>query len=347
MIKTLNFLVVFSLLCLGLASPLLAADRELYIYIWSEYIPDKVIADFTKETGIKVNISTYDSNEAMYAKIKLVGKGYDLIVPSSYYVGLMRDQDLLLPLDKKQLPNLIHLGKQFINQPFDPDNSYSVPYMWGSTSIAVNTDLLGAETVRNLADLWKPELKGKLLLPNDSREVMGLGLKVLGYPINDTNPVHLEQAFKKMKELIPSVRTFDSDSPKQALLSGEVAAGVVWNGEAYIANTENPAITYLYPKEGFSLWLDSFCLPKGAKNISEAHLFLDFILQPKVAATISSEMGYSSPNAKVGQYLREEVRDNPIVYPSAADTARGEFLTNLDEATNQLYEQYWMKLKEK
>ncbi len=345
--KLLNFAVLFSLIFLGLTPPSQAKDRELYIYIWSEYIPDQVIADFTKETGIKVNISTYDSNEAMYAKIKLVGKGYDLIVPSSYYVGLMRDQGLLRPLDKKQLPNLGNLGKQFINQSFDPDNSYSVPYMWGSTSIAVNTELLGPDTVHNLADLWKPELKGKLLLPNDSREVMGIGLKVLGYPINDTDPVHLERAFKKLQELIPSVRTFDSDSPKQALLSGEVAAGVVWNGEAYIANSENPAIAYLYPKEGFSLWLDSFCLPKGAKNIEEAHLFLDFILQPKVAAIISGEMGYSSPNAKVGDYLQKEVRDNPIVYPSAADTARGEFLDNLDEATNQLYEHYWMKLKEK
>ncbi|RPH42133.1 MAG: extracellular solute-binding protein [Desulfobulbaceae bacterium] len=345
--KTHKILVLLFLVCFSLCSPLQAADRELFIYIWSEYIPDEVVADFTKETGIKVNISTYDSNEAMYAKIKLVGKGYDLIVPSSYFVGLMRDQGLLMPLDKKQLPNLKHIGPQFINQSFDPENSYSVPYMWGSTSLAVNTELLGTDTIRNLADLWKPELKGKLLLPNDSREVMGIGLKVLGYPINDTDPVHLEQAFRKLKELIPSVRTFDSDSPKQALLSGEVAAGVVWNGEAYIANAENPAITYLYPKEGFSLWLDSFCLPKGAKNITEAHLFLDYILQPKVAAKISSEMGYSSPNAKVSEFLQEEIRTNPIVYPGEADTARGEFLSNLDDPTSQLYEQYWMKLKEK
>lgn len=345
--KTLKTLALLFFVCFSLSSPLQAAERELFIYIWSEYIPDEVVANFTKETGIKVNISTYDSNEAMYAKIKLVGKGYDLIVPSSYFVGLMRDQGLLMPLDKKQLPNLKNIGEQFINQPFDPENSYSVPYMWGSTSLAVNTELLGTDTVRNLADLWKPELKGKLLLPNDSREVLGIGLKVLGYPINDTDPVHLEQAFRKLKELIPSVRTFDSDSPKQALLSGEVAAGVVWNGEAYIANAENPAIAYLYPKEGFSLWLDSFCLPKGAKNITEAHLFLDYILQPKVAAKISSEMGYSSPNAKVSEFLEEEIRTNPIVYPGEADTARGEFLSNLDDATSQLYEQYWMKLKEK
>ena len=347
MMKNLRLSALAALLCLGLAAPLAAADRELYVYIWSEYIPDQVVADFTKETGIKVNISTYDSNEAMYAKIKLVGKGYDLIVPSSYYVGLMRDQGLLLPLDKKQLPNLKNIGAQFFNQSFDPDNSYSVPYMWGSTSIAVNTEMLGTDTVKNLADLWKPELQGRLLLPNDSREVIGIGLKVLGYPINDSDPAHLEQAFLKMKELMPSVRTFDSDSPKQALLAGEVAAGVVWNGEAFIANGENPAIAYLYPQEGFSLWLDSFAIPKGAANIAEAHLFLDYILRPEVAAAISEEMGYSSPNAAALEHLPEEIRSNPIVYPAEADAARGEFLDHLDDATNELVEKYWMKLKEK
>ena len=347
MMKNLHLLALAVLFCLGLATPLAAADRALYVYIWSEYIPEQVVADFTRETGIKVNISTYDSNEAMYAKIKLVGKGYDLIVPSSYYVGLMRDQGLLLPLDKKQLPNLKNIGPKFTNQSFDPDNSYSLPYMWGSTSIAVNTDMLGKDTVRDLADLWKPELKGRLLLPNDSREVIGIGLKVLGYPINDRDPAHLEQAYLKLKELMPSVRTFDSDSPKQALLSGEVAAGVIWNGEAFIANGENPAIAYLYPKEGFSLWLDSFCIPKGAANIAEAHLFLDYILRPEVAAVISQEMGYSSPNAAALEHLPAEVRSNPIVYPTDADAARGEFLDNLDDATNQLVEQYWLKLKEK
>ncbi|BCS87501.1 extracellular solute-binding protein [Pseudodesulfovibrio sediminis] len=327
-----------------LATPALAGSGELFLYIWSEYIPDEVVENFTRETGIKVHLSTYDSNEAMYAKIKLAGKGYDLIVPSSDYVGLMKNENLLLPLDKAKLSNFANLAPQFINQPFDPENTYSLPYMWGSTSIAVNTGTLGTTAVNNIADLWKPEMDGRLLLPNDPREAFSLALKLLGYSLNETDPAHLEEAYLKLKELMPRVRVFDSDSPKQALLSGEVSVGVVWNGEAYIANEENPDIQYVYPPEGFSLWMDSLCIPKGAHNIEEAHTFLNYLLRPDVAAIISSEMGYSTPNAKALELIPEDVRANPIVYPADADIQRGEFQNYLGDAT-KLYDEYWVKLK--
>ncbi|NLX17792.1 MAG: extracellular solute-binding protein [Desulfobulbus sp.] len=323
------------------------ADKVLNLFIWSEYMPDEVLADFTKETGIRVNIATYDSNEAMYAKIKLVGKGYDLIVPSSDYVGLMRRQGMLIPIDVNKISNFKFIAPQFTNQSFDPDNKYSVPYMWGSTALAINTSLLPAETVQQTADLWKPELKGRLLLPNDPREVIGLGLKTLGYSINEKDPKHLQQAFEKLRLLKPSVRVFDSDSPKQAILSGEVSVGLMWNGEAFIANKENKMIRYLYPPEGFSLWLDSFCMPKGAVNIDAAYRFIDYILQPKVAAYLSQSIGYSSPNTGVSEYLPEEMKNNPIVYPPAQDAVRGEFLDSLDENTMKLYEQYWIQIKSK
>ena len=321
------------------------ADRTLNLYIWSEYIPDEVIAAFTKETGIKVNVSTYDSNEAMYAKVKLVGKGYDLVVPSSDYVGLMRRQGLLMPIETGKIPNFSLLLPQFKNQAFDPGNGFSIPYMWGSTAIAINTDLIPGESMRSLADLWNPALKGRLLLPNDPREVMAIGLKALGYSVNEKNPDRLHRAFEKLQALMPQVRVFDSDSPKQALLSGEVAAGVVWNGEAYIANGENNAISYVYPKEGYSLWLDSFCMPKGAEHVEAAYLFLDYILRPEVSAAISTAMGYSSPNGKAMEHLKPELKNNSIVYPDANEATRGEFLDSLDAATLKLYEAYWVRLK--
>ena len=320
------------------------AGGELYLYIWSEYIPDEVVENFTKETGITVNLSTYDSNEAMYAKIKLAGEGYDLIVPSSDYVGLMRRQNMLQPIDKAKLTNFANLAPKFVNQPFDPDNQYSVPYMWGSTSICVNTALVDAAQVSSLNDLWKPELSGRLLLPNDPREVFTLALKSLGYSLNETDPAHLEEAYQKLTKLMPSVRVFDSDSPKQALLSGEVALGVVWNGEAYVANEENPEIKYIYPTEGYSLWMDSLCIPKGARNVEEAHAFLNYLLRPDVAAAISTEMGYSTPNAKAMAVIPEEVRSNSIVYPTEEEAARGEFLDDIGEAMS-MYEAYWVKLK--
>lgn len=343
--KLLQPILLALVLNLALLVPLHAAGGELFVYIWSEYIPDEVLADFTRETGIKVNLSTYDSNEAMYAKIKMVGQGYDLIVPSSDYVGLMGREGLLQPIDKGKLANFANLDGKYLDKPFDPGNAYSVPYMWGSTSIAVNTKIIGSEVVRSLADLWKPELKGKLLMPNDPREVLGIGLKLLGYSINEKDPVKIGQAYAKMKELMPSVRVFDSDSPKQALLSGEVAAGVIWNGEAFIANDEDEAISYVYPPEGFSLWVDSFCIPKGAKNVAAAHAFLDYILRPEVGAKISVEMGYSTPNAKAVAFLPAEIKANPIVSPAEEDVARGEFLDNLGDETMRIYNDYWVKLK--
>ena len=338
-------LMLALLLTLIVAAQGLGADKTLNLYIWSEYIPDEIIAAFTKETGIKVNVSTYDSNEAMYAKVKLVGKGYDLIVPSSDHVGLMRREGLLLPIETAKIPNFTLIAPQFTNQGFDPGNKYSVPYMWGSTAIAVNTAQIPAESAQTMADLWRPEFKGKLLLPNDVREVMGIGLKSLGYSINERNPEHLRQAFDKLQGLMPSVRVFDSDSPKQALLSGEVSVGLIYNGEAYIANGENKDIRYIFPKEGFSLWLDSFCIPKGAKHVEAAYRFLDYVLRPQISAAISKEMGYSSPNTKAMEHLPEEMKNNPIVNPPAQEVARGEFLDSLDEQTLKMYEDYWVKLK--
>ena len=339
--KKLLIAFVAVLLCATAAT---AAGGELYLYIWSEYIPDEVVQNFTRETGIKVHLSTYDSNEAMYAKVKLAGGGYDIVVPSSDYVSLMRRQNMLLPLDKSKLSNFANLAPKFTDQAFDPGNAYSIPYMWGSTAIAVNTGLLGEGTVNSIADLWKPEMRGRLLLPNDPREAFTLGLKLLGYSLNETDPAHIEEAYLKLRELFPGVLVFDSDSPKQALLSGEVSVGVVYSGEGYVANGENPEIAYIYPSEGFSLWIDSLCIPKGAKNVAEAHAFLDYLMRPDVAAAISEEMGYSSPNAKALDILPEEVRNNPIVYPSEDVLARGEFQDYLGEAM-KLYDEYWVKLK--
>jgi len=337
--------LVFAFLCLMLATQALAASKELYVYNWSEYMPDSVLEDFTKETGIKVIMSTYDSNEALYAKIRMVeAKGYDLIVPSTDFVARMRKEGLLLPLDKAKLTNLGNLDPKIMNQAFDPDNTYSLPYMWGSTAIAVNTKDEAAATVTSFADLWKPELKGKILLPNDMRGVLGMGLRRLGYSLNETDPVKVAEACELLMPLMASVRVFDSDSPKQALLNNEVQAAVLWNGEAFIASGENPDIRYIYPTEGYSLWVDNLCIPKNAANVDNAHLFIDYLLRPEVAAFICQEMGYSSPNLAAQALLPEDVRGNAIVYPSSEEMARGEFETDLGEAV-KAYEECWMRLK--
>ena len=339
-----KLLLLIALLCSS-ASPVHAAPDELFLFIWSEYLPDQVVEEFTKETGIKVTISTYDSNEAMYAKIKMVGgKGYDLIVPSSDYVARMARENMLMELDHARIPNLRNLDHDLIAKMVDPQSTYAVPYMWGSTGIAVNTKDINPAKMVSLNDLWRPEFADRLVMPNDMRGVLGIGLKSLGYSLNDTDPEHLRQAYDKLTTLMPRVRVFDSDSPKQALLNGEVQLGAVWNGEAYIAHSENPDIAYVYPKEGYSLWVDSFAIPKGAANIAQAHAFINFLLRPDMAKIICEELGYSSPNKEAVKLLPEEVRENHIVYPTPEELARGEFETDLGAAT-QIYEDLWTRLK--
>ena len=333
-------------ICLLSGNAFAAEEKLLYLYNWSEYMPETVLEQFQKETGIKVVYSTYDSNEAMYAKLRLLGSNnsYDLAVPSTYYVSKMRREGLLAKIDKSRLENFGNLDEKLINQPFDPDNSYSVPYLWGSTGIAVNTDKVKPGTISKWRDLWKPEFKDRLLLTNDTREVFHMALRVLGYSGNDTDPVHIEAAYHELKKLVPNVRAYNSEAPRMPYLEGETDAGMIWNGEAYMARQENPAIEYIYPDEGVILWLDSLVIPGNARHVENAHKFIDFILRPEVAASISEEIGYASPNLAAVATLDEDVRNNRSVYPTAADLKNSEFQTDVGESIT-VYQKFWERLK--
>ncbi|MDX5298953.1 MAG: extracellular solute-binding protein [Gammaproteobacteria bacterium] len=184
----------------------------------------------------------------------------------------------------------------------------------------------------------------QVLLTNDPREVFHLGLVTLGYSGNSTDPKELEQAYENLRKLMPNVRVFNSDSPKEPYLTGEVALGMIWNGEAYMAAQENPAIRYIYPSEGVAVWMDSMVIPKGARNVDNAHAFINFVLQPNVAKVISEEIGYSSPNGAARKLMDEAVRGNRTAYPNRADLKNSEFQIDVGEAIT-LYEQYWEKLK--
>ena len=333
-------------ICLLSGNAFAAEEKLLYLYNWSEYMPETVLEQFQKDTGIEVVYSTYDSNEAMYAKLRLLGSNnsYDLAVPSTYYVSKMRREGLLAKIDKSRLKNFGNLDEKLINQPFDPDNSYSVPYLWGSTGIAVNTDKVKPGTISKWRDLWKPEFKDRLLLTNDTREVFHMALRVLGYSGNDTDPVHIEAAYHELKKLVPNVRAYNSEAPRMPYLEGETDAGMIWNGEAYMARQENPAIEYIYPDEGVILWLDSLVIPGNARHVENAHKFIDFILRPEVAASISEEIGYASPNLAAVATLDEDVRNNRSVYPTAADLKNSEFQTDVGESIT-VYQKFWERLK--
>ena len=338
-----KFLLLACLFCWAL--PISAAEQTLYFFNWSEYLPEQVLEQFTEETGIKVVYTTYDSNEAMYAKLKLLeGGGYDLAVPSTYYVNKMRREQLLLPIDKQQLGNYRNLDPQLLNRPFDPDNAYSIPYLWGSTGLGVDSAVVDPSRLQSWSDLWNPDFKGQVLLTNDVREVFGMALLALGYSGNSTDEVEIKAAYEKLTGLMPNVRVFNSDSPKLPFLAGEVSVGMLWNGEAFLARQENPEIRYIYPREGAMLWMDNLVIPKGARNAAAAHQLIDFLLRPEVARLISEEIGYATPNAAALELMDEEVRSDPTVYPAAADLEKAEFQLDIGEAI-VVYEKYWEMLK--
>lgn len=332
------------LMSLMVVVSMFANDKVLYVYNWSEYLPDEVIKSFTAKTGIKVQYSTYDSNEAMYAKVKTIGASkYDILVPSTYFVNKMAKEGMLEKIDKTKLTNFKNLDKNLVSQSFDPKNEYSVPYLWGSTGISYNTAII-KKPVDSWSNLWDSEFKNNVLLNEEIREVFGIALKILGYSSNSTNPKEIEAAYNKLKELMPNVKMFNSESPKQFFLSDDVSIGMIYNGEAFMANEENDTIKYVYPKEGAILWIDSLVIPKGAKNIDYAHQFINFLLQPEISKKICEEIGYATPNAEAMKLLDDKIKNNRIVYPTKEDLKNSEINIDVGDAL-QIYEKYWEKLK--
>ncbi|MBD1556855.1 extracellular solute-binding protein [Vibrio sp. S9_S30] len=321
-----------------------AADKELYFYNWSEYIPSGVLEDFTKETGIKVIYSTYESNESMYAKLKTQGSGYDLVVPSTYFVSKMRKEKMLQKIDKQKLSHFADLDPNYLNKSFDPNNDYSIPYIWGATGIGVNSDMLDKSKISSWNDFWDPKWEGQLMMMDDSREVFHIALTKLGYSANTTNPDEIKAAYEELKKLMPNVLVFNSDFPANPYLAGETSLGMLWNGSAYSARQEGAAIDIVWPAKGTIFWMDSLAIPSGAKNIDAAHKMINFLLRPENAAKIAVEIGYPTPVKTAYPLLPKEFANDPSIFPPQEVMEKGEWQDEVGEAST-LYEEYFQKLK--
>lgn len=321
------------------------ADQVLNVYNWSNYMPDDVIQQFEKETGIVINYSTYDSNETMYAKLKAdPSAAYDIVVPSSYFIDRMSREHMLQAIDKSKLSNFNNLNPEFLNKAFDPQNRYSIPYLWSSTGIVVNSKYFSKDSIKGWADLWKPQYHDQLLLLDDTREVFSMALIVLGYPTNDTNPDHIKQAYEKLKQLLPNVRLFNDEAAQNIYIDEDATIGMGWSGDVFLANKENPAVQYIYPAEGFVVALDNLAIPQGAKHIANAYRFINFLLRPEIAARISQEIGYGTPNQTAMKLLPKDIRNNAIVYPDKQTMKRAQFQTDVGDTVG-VYEKYLELLK--
>lgn len=327
-----------------------AEAKELNLFAWSEYIPQALLDGFTAETGIKVNYDTYSSNEEMLAKLQAGASGYDLALPSDYTVAIMIKQGMLEQIDLTKITNYNNLGSQFKNLSFDPGNQYSIPYQWGTVGMVVDSSKV-TRPITSWKDLWDPAFAGRVVLLDDEREVIGMVLLTLGYDKNSTDPAQLEEAKVRFAELLPNVRLFDSDSPKTALLAGEVWLGLTWNGEAAIAHGENPDVQYLCPSEGCGIWYDNFVIPKGAPHPQAAHAFINYVLKPEASILITEEFPYSNPNQAALDLMKTA---NPDLYesymgfaatnPSAADIQNAKHVIDLGEATG-LWDRVWTEIK--
>lgn len=319
-------------------------EEKVIVYNWSEYIPEGLLDEFTKETGIRVEYSTFDSNEVMYERLKIFkGRGYDVVVPSTYLVSRMREEGLIQPIIHKRLKNLKHLNPDLMNRSYDPENKYSLPYLWGSTGIGLNTSKVDVKQLKSWFDLWDNKFKGGLLLTDDMREVFHMALKINGHSTNSTDPDEIKKAYELLKRLMPNVKLFSGD-PKPEFMSGNVNLGLIWSGEMATAKQENPVYEYIYPEEGTTMWIDSFVIPSRSKNVENAHKFIDFMLRPDVAARCTEELGYATPNLAGKGLLNESTRNSPIVFPSSEVLMKAEFQKDVGRA-DKTYQLYWNKLK--
>lgn len=320
-------------------------NGTLNLFIWTEYVPESVIKDFEKEYGIKVNVTTFSSNEDMLAKVKSESAGtYDIVQPSDYMVEQMIAQDMLAKLDKDKLTNLDNIGEAYLNPSYDPGNVYSVPYQGGVAAIAVNTSMIDME-IDSYDDLFDPALKGKLVVLDDFRAVIGMTARSMGYSMNETDTDKLSEIQEKLLTLKDNVAKYDSDSPKSVLISEDCAAGMIWSAEIALAMEENEDIEIVFPKEGPYVFMDNWAITKDAPNYDNAMKFINYMLSSEVSQKVSEEFPYLNPNKVAVEAMGEDFSGNPAKNPPADVIASGEYVSNLDTDTLAIYDEMWTKLK--
>lgn len=321
------------------------AGGELNVFIWSNYLPESVIAEFESRYNARVNVELYDSNEALLARLQSGGVSYDIIVPSDYMVTVLKAQGLLEEIDRDAITNFANLDPEFVQGPYDSLNQFSIPYMWGTTGIAYRKDKV-AGPVDSWAIMWESKYRDRLTMLDDVRETFGAALKRLGKSLNSTDPAEIEQAARLLAEQKPLVRAYDSGGFDQLLLSGDAWIAQAYSGQIAKAMNDNPQIGYVIPKEGCTIFVDNLSIPRVAKNSKLAHQFINFVLEARVAADIANGTGFSTTNLAARGYIRPDLLSNEAAYPPPEARRRCEFIVDLGPAISA-YDDLWTEIKSK
>lgn len=319
-------------------------NRELNILNWSSYIPDEVIKEFEVKTNIKVNYSTYSSNEELLAKLSSAKIGtYDLIFPSDYMVEIMRERNLIEKIDYSKLNNLSNINSTYLNLKYDINNEYSIPFIAATTLISVNKDII-KDDIKSYNDLLNPKYKNEIVLIDDQRIIIGMALLANGYDMNSCDPNELEVAKEWLLKLKDNLKAYDSDSPKNFLITKEASIAVLWNAEAALAKQENSNIVNIFPNEGFALSIDNFAIPKNASNKDELYKFIDYILDPYVMKKIIESYPYKNINKKTDMLLDDKYLNNNASNIDDNVIKKGIFVNNIGESI-KLYDKIWAYIK--
>ena len=317
---------------------------------WGEYISDgadkslKVVKAFRELTGIKVKYTTFDTNETLYAKLAGGGARYDVIIPSDYLIQRLIAEDRLEPLNFGQIPNFEYIAEEYRNLYFDPEGKYSVPYTVGTTGIIYNTKLVDS-VPDSWADLWNPAYKGQLLQFASPRDAFGTAQFLLGQDVNATSEADWRAAADKLKEQAPLVQSYVTDEI-YGIMEGENAIlGAYYAGDYVLMHENNPDLAFCFPKEGVNFFYDSACVPKGARNVDAAMLFINFLLEPDVALANAEYIKYASPHTAVRSNPAYKYKDNPIIYPDPAAMPPSYIFENLPQEILTLMNNLWTEVK--
>ncbi len=319
-------------------------EKVLNIYTWETYIDDETIANFTERTGIKVNYAPMGSNDEMVAKLQMNGGSeYDIVIASDYVVDILRKDNLLHKLDKGSLSNYKNLNPVYLGKFYDPNNEYTVPYTAGTPLIVYDEAKIGFE-ITGYEDLWDERLKDSIVTIDDARVIIGITLKTMGQSFNVTDPEILNQAKEKLMKLYPNIHAFDYDTPYNVLLSGEASVAFMFTPQVQIALDSNPNLKVCYPKEGMGYGIDSLVIPVKAPHVQNAELFLNYLMEPEVAAHCALMQYYMNPNKAAEAFLPEEYLTSPVLYIPDDILGTPEFIEDVGEAES-IFQQIWTDFK--
>ncbi len=338
--------IVCIALALALSLPLLAcggAKTTLNVLNWGDYIDPELLRQFEDETGIKVKYTTMTSNEEMLVKLASADNIYDVCFPSDYIIEKLIADDLLYAIDKNNIPNLSNIDPRFLDLSFDPGNTYSVPYMWGTVGILYNTTMVSGP-VDSWSILWDEQYAGQILMYDSMRDTIGITLKMLGYDINTRNEADILAAQEALIAQKPLVRAYLTDDIKMELINGSAAMGVVYSGDAVYCIGENPDLAYVVPKEGSNVWFDNIIIPKTSKHTAEAEAFINFLCDADVAAQNSDYIGYSTPNAAALAIMGPDYTDDPTYNPPQDVLDRCQIFEDLGDFV-KVFSDAWTKVK--